>query len=105
MNGWDPAEPAWWLNLQAHPQATVDLVGGSRSVTARRAVGAERERLWAALHDYAGYGDLDAFAKRRGGKRQSWSSPDRPHGDRSLLLHQGEDSERTPICRVEKTST
>ena len=68
MNGWDPAEPAWWLNLQTHPQATVDLVGGSRPVTARRAVGAERERLWAALHDYAGYGDLDAFAERRGGE-------------------------------------
>jgi deazaflavin-dependent oxidoreductase (nitroreductase family) len=66
MNGWDPAEPAWWLNLQAHPEATVDLVGGAREVTASRATGAERERLWAALHDYAGYGDLDGFATRRG---------------------------------------
>ena len=25
MNGWADAEPAWWLNLQAHPDATVDL--------------------------------------------------------------------------------
>jgi deazaflavin-dependent oxidoreductase (nitroreductase family) len=66
MNGWDPAEPAWWLNLQAQPEATVDLVGGAREVTASRATGAERERLWAALHDYAGYGDLDGFATRRG---------------------------------------
>ena len=25
MNGWDPAEPNWWLNLQADPYATVQL--------------------------------------------------------------------------------
>ena len=25
MNGWGAPEPAWWLNLQAHPDATVDL--------------------------------------------------------------------------------
>lgn len=24
MNGWAAPEPAWWLNLQAHPEATVD---------------------------------------------------------------------------------
>ena len=35
MNGWAPAEPAWWLNLQAHPDASVDLVDGSRAVRAR----------------------------------------------------------------------
>ena len=23
MNGWGEGEPAWWLNLQAHPQARV----------------------------------------------------------------------------------
>ena len=28
MNGWADGEPAWWLNLQAHPDATVDLVKG-----------------------------------------------------------------------------
>ena len=31
MNGWADPEPAWWLNLQAHPDATVDLVDGSRA--------------------------------------------------------------------------
>ena len=66
MNGWAPADPSWWLNLQAKPEATVDLAGGSREVTAYRATGAERERLWAALHDYTGYGDLDTFAAQRG---------------------------------------
>ena len=30
MNGWGAAEPAWWLNLQAHPEAVVELAGGIR---------------------------------------------------------------------------
>ncbi len=47
MNGWADGEPAWWLNLQAHPNARVALADGSRSVKARAAAGAERSRLWA----------------------------------------------------------
>ena len=30
MNGWGEPEPAWWLNLQAHPETSVELVDGSR---------------------------------------------------------------------------
>jgi hypothetical protein len=37
MNGWADGEPAWWLNLQAHPDASVDLADGSRAVRARAA--------------------------------------------------------------------
>ena len=47
MNGWGDAEPAWWLNLQAHPDVTVDLPGGSRAVHGRAADKNERPRLWA----------------------------------------------------------
>jgi hypothetical protein len=32
MNGWGRAEPAWWLNLQANPDATVDLADGPRAM-------------------------------------------------------------------------
>jgi deazaflavin-dependent oxidoreductase (nitroreductase family) len=46
MNGWAQPEPAWWLNLQANPEATVELLDGSRKVTARAAIGDERTRLW-----------------------------------------------------------
>lgn len=46
MNGWSDGEPAWWLNLQAHPDATVDLVDGARQVIGREANGDERSRLW-----------------------------------------------------------
>jgi len=46
MNGWAEAELAWWLNLQAHPEASVDLADGRRAVRARAAEGEERSRLW-----------------------------------------------------------
>jgi F420H(2)-dependent quinone reductase len=66
MNGWADAEPAWWLNLQAHPDAMVELKNGSRAVRARAAEGEERERLWAKVRGYTGYGDnIDAYASLR----------------------------------------
>jgi deazaflavin-dependent oxidoreductase (nitroreductase family) len=63
MNGWGDGEPAWWLNLQAHPDITVDLVSGTRQVTGREAQGAERERLWAQWRRIDR--NLDAYAARR----------------------------------------
>jgi deazaflavin-dependent oxidoreductase (nitroreductase family) len=63
MNGWADPEPAWWLNLQAHPDVTVDLPGGSRAVRGRAANAEERPRLWAKWAAYDK--DLDGFAARR----------------------------------------
>jgi len=63
MNGWADAEPAWWLNLQASPDTTVDLPGGSRAVHARAANPDERPRLWAKWARYDK--DLDALAALR----------------------------------------
>jgi deazaflavin-dependent oxidoreductase (nitroreductase family) len=66
MNGWADDEPAWWLNLQAHPVAGVDLRGGRRPVRGRAAHGAERSRLWDRWRQYDA--NLDAFAERRSGE-------------------------------------
>ncbi|MFF5991220.1 nitroreductase family deazaflavin-dependent oxidoreductase [Prauserella flavalba] len=66
MNGWGVPEPAWWLNLQARPEATVTLVDGSRRVRARAAQGEERGRLWARWRELDH--NLDAFAARRPGE-------------------------------------
>jgi deazaflavin-dependent oxidoreductase (nitroreductase family) len=63
MNGWGEGEPAWWLNLQAHPEARVDLADGPRLVTGRAALGEEREQLWSRWRDIDK--DLDAYAARR----------------------------------------
>ena len=63
MNGWGAPEPAWWLNLQAHPDAIVRTRDGVRKVRAHRAVGAERERLWARWRAIDKH--LDSYAARR----------------------------------------
>jgi deazaflavin-dependent oxidoreductase (nitroreductase family) len=63
MNGWGEGEPAWWLNLQARPDAEVQLVGGRCLVTGRAAEGEERERLWARWREIDEH--LDAYAARR----------------------------------------
>ena len=63
MNGWADPEPAWWLNLQAQPDVTVDLRGGSRAVHARAADPGERPRLWTRWATYDK--GLEAYAARR----------------------------------------
>ncbi len=63
MNGWGEGEPAWWLNLQAHPDAHIDLVDGPRTVTGRAAEGEERERLWARWQQIDD--NLDGYAALR----------------------------------------
>jgi deazaflavin-dependent oxidoreductase (nitroreductase family) len=63
MNGWAEAEPAWWLNLQAHPDASVNLKDGRRAVRGRAAVGDERARLWARWRELGD--DVDGYATRR----------------------------------------
>jgi deazaflavin-dependent oxidoreductase (nitroreductase family) len=63
MNGWSEGEPGWWLNLQAHPAARVDLPDGPCVVTGRAAVGEERSRLWARWREIDK--NLDAYAALR----------------------------------------
>jgi deazaflavin-dependent oxidoreductase (nitroreductase family) len=63
MNGWGEGEPAWWLNLQARPDASVDLADGPRLVRARAATGDERSRLWARWREIDT--NLDGYAALR----------------------------------------
>ncbi len=51
-----PKHPAWYHNLRAHPDTTVQVGRDRRSVRARVATAAERERLWPmAVATYSGY--------------------------------------------------
>jgi len=68
MNGWADPEPAWWLNLQAQPDVTVDLRGSSRRYHAHVADADERPRLWARWAHYDK--GLDSFAARRSRETQ-----------------------------------
>ena len=53
------ADPAWWRNLQAAPDATVELGGRRYPVHAREVAGDERDRLYARFEEassqYRGY--------------------------------------------------
>jgi deazaflavin-dependent oxidoreductase (nitroreductase family) len=64
MNGWGEGDPAWWLNLQADPDVTVETKDGVFPVHGRPAEGEEHDRLWALFGEY-GDDDLDAYAESR----------------------------------------
>jgi deazaflavin-dependent oxidoreductase (nitroreductase family) len=66
MNGWASPEPAWWLNLQANPDVTVEVPGGRRAVSGRAAEGEERTRLWSRWQEIDR--NLDGYAARRAGE-------------------------------------
>lgn len=66
MNGWGEGEPAWSLNLQAKPDARVDLVEGPRLVTGHAVRGEERTRLWKRWGEIDK--NLNAYAARRSGE-------------------------------------
>lgn len=63
MNGWGAPEPAWWLNLQAQPAATVVLRDRELAVTGHAATGDERDRLWERWRQIDA--KLDSFAALR----------------------------------------
>lgn len=61
-----PKHPAWFHNLRAHPDTTVQVGRERRAVHARVAAPPERERLWPkAVRSYSGYRDYQARSKGR----------------------------------------
>lgn len=48
-NAGEPKHPAWWLNLEKDPRATIQRGTKMTAVTTRAAQGEERARLWAKL--------------------------------------------------------
>ena len=56
--GGHPRNPAWFANLMAHPDTTVQVGSKRIAVHARRATAAERARLWKLMVGvYGGYED------------------------------------------------
>ena len=48
-NAGAPSHPAWYYNLLAHPQVTVEVGRETYDATAIVTEGAERQRLWAGI--------------------------------------------------------
>ena len=61
-NAGDEKDPAWWLNLQAQPHASVQVRRQRFDVVARRADPAETERLWPRL--VAAYSYLGRYREK-----------------------------------------
>ena len=63
--GGHPKSPAWYHNLKANPETTVQIGREKRMVRAREAVGDERDRLFAeAERTYSGYSDYAERTER-----------------------------------------
>jgi deazaflavin-dependent oxidoreductase (nitroreductase family) len=61
-----PKSPAWFHNLVANPETTVQIGAEKRPVRARVATDAERERLWPkAVDAYSGYADYQKRTDRK----------------------------------------
>jgi F420H(2)-dependent quinone reductase len=64
-NGGNHNAPGWSYNLEANPDAEVQIGGDRKRVRARVAQGEERERVWRAMNErYAGFDDYDANVSR-----------------------------------------
>lgn len=63
--GGAPANPSWYENLRAEPQATIQVRGEVVPVRAATAAGEERERLWALMREvWPAYEDYQAKTDR-----------------------------------------
>ena len=64
--GGAPTTPAWYYNLVAHPEASVEVGTNTIPVVARVAEGDERERLWLQQKtDYPQFADYERRTTRR----------------------------------------
>jgi deazaflavin-dependent oxidoreductase (nitroreductase family) len=60
-----PTNPAWYHNLRANPDVTVQLGRTTRRMRARTADAAERARLWPRLLEvYADYASYQTWTDR-----------------------------------------
>jgi deazaflavin-dependent oxidoreductase (nitroreductase family) len=60
--GGNPKNPAWFHNLKANPETTIQIGSEKRPVRARVATDEERKRLWPmAVDTYSGY---EGYRKR-----------------------------------------
>lgn len=59
--GGSPINPAWYHNLLAHPEVTIELGCDTRDVTAHELDSAERAIIWPRIVDrIPGFGDYQA---------------------------------------------
>ena len=74
-----PTHPAWYLNLLANPEASIEIGTETRTVRARVAEGDEREEIWSRQKQaMPGFADYE--------QKTTASDPRRDPGERRLLI-------------------
>ena len=64
--GGNPKHPAWYHNLRANPDTTIQVGPKRRAVRARVANAQEHKRLWPKIvKRYSGFGDYQERTKRK----------------------------------------
>jgi len=64
-NAGDDRDPAWWLNLRADPNGTVQIGGQKTKVEARKATPEEKTRIWPDVTAiYPGYDEYQTRTTR-----------------------------------------
>ena len=64
--GGNPKNPAWYHNLRANPDTTIQVGSKRRAVRARVANAQEHKRLWPKIvKRYSGFGDYQERTKRK----------------------------------------
>lgn len=64
-NGGATKHPTWWLNLQANPEAQIQVKGNKQRIRAERASAEEKRRLWPSLVAmYPGYKKYQEITNR-----------------------------------------
>ena len=65
-NGGQPNHPAWYLNLRANPQVSVQLGDRVRTMSAQTMEGDERARVWSrVVEEYPAYAEYQRKTDRR----------------------------------------
>jgi deazaflavin-dependent oxidoreductase (nitroreductase family) len=65
-NGGQPNHPAWYLNLRANPQVSVQLGARTRTMIAQTTEGDERARLWSrVVEEYPAYAEYQRKTDRQ----------------------------------------
>ncbi len=61
-----PTHPDWFHNLQAHPDAAIEVGSETRPVRARVVEGDERESIWSTQKErYPGFADYETMTDRQ----------------------------------------
>ena len=64
--GGNPKNPAWYHNLKANPETTVQVGAAKKPVRAHEATDEERKRLWPKVVDnYSGYAGYQKRTERK----------------------------------------